>query len=315
MPDKDAQIIRNTGNFDADDSVYFARQLEAIKSRTYDKQFPEFTSTKTIPVTSEIPAGAKTVTFRSFEPTGMAKIITSYSDDLPRAGAAATETTSVIRTIGDSYEYSIEDIENARMAGGIPLDAREAAASRQNHEYTANQVAYFGDAASGLPGMLTNANITEYTLSQANGKTDFASKTPAQILGDLNGMVVKMILLTKSIEIPDTLLLPPSVYAYLSSTPRSDNSDTTILAYFLMNNAYVKRCIPAPELEATCTPDGKNRAVIYRCSSDKLSQERPLPYTQAAVQFKNFSYIVPCRSKTAGTLIYYPLSVIFAKVV
>ena len=74
-------------NFDdaSDASVFFARELDYVKSQSYDVEYPEFTALKLFPVSSEINPGAETVTYYSYDKTGMAKIISNYATDLPRA--------------------------------------------------------------------------------------------------------------------------------------------------------------------------------------------------------------------------------------
>ena len=67
-----------------DAAVFFARELDYIKTQTYDRLYPEFTALQMFPVTHEVPEGAETVTYYSYDKTGMAKIISNYATDLPR---------------------------------------------------------------------------------------------------------------------------------------------------------------------------------------------------------------------------------------
>ena len=65
--------------FDSEDAaaVFFARELDYIKSKTYDKQYPEFTALQMFPVTHEVPEGAESFTYYGYEKTGFAKIISN----------------------------------------------------------------------------------------------------------------------------------------------------------------------------------------------------------------------------------------------
>lgn len=56
-------------NFDdaSDASVFFARELDYVKSQSYDVEYPEFTALKLFPVSSEINPGAETVTYYSYD--------------------------------------------------------------------------------------------------------------------------------------------------------------------------------------------------------------------------------------------------------
>lgn len=55
--------------FDSEDAaaVFFARDLDYIKSKTYDKQYPEFTALQMFPVTHEVPEGAESFTYYGYE--------------------------------------------------------------------------------------------------------------------------------------------------------------------------------------------------------------------------------------------------------
>ena len=41
---------------------------------------------------------------------------------------------------------------------------------------------------------------------------------------------------------------------------------------------------------------------------DAVSLEIPMPFTQYAPQARNLEFVVPCESRTAGVIVYYPLS-------
>ncbi len=66
-----------------DASVFFARELDYVKSKTYDVVYPEFNALKLFAVSSDVDIGAETLTYYSYEKTGFAKIIQNYATDLP----------------------------------------------------------------------------------------------------------------------------------------------------------------------------------------------------------------------------------------
>ena len=57
------------------------------------------------------------MTYYSYEKTGMAVIISNYATDLPRADAKGKPTTAMIKSIGDSYGNSVQEMRASRMAG------------------------------------------------------------------------------------------------------------------------------------------------------------------------------------------------------
>lgn len=297
-----------------DASVFFARELDYIKAKSYDKKYPEFTALNNFPITHEVPEGAETVTYYSYEKTGMAKIISNYATDLPRADVKGHPTTAYIKSVGDSYGYSVQEMRASRMAGKS-LDTRKADAARYAIDRTVNEIAFAGNKENGLMGMLSiGNNIPLYTLSTVDGKTDFKSKTAEQILADLNGMVGYQSKLTKNVEKSDVLALPASVYIDIS-TRQIPNTGYTVRKFLLENAPYLKNIISAPELEedsVETNPYGKGVALMYTNSADKFSLEIPLSYYQYPLQSRNLEVIVPCEERVAGIIMYYPLSAMLA---
>ena len=128
-----------------DASVFFARELDFVKAQSYDVEYPEFTALKLFPMSSEVDPGAETITYYSYDKVGLAKIISNYATDLPRADVKGKPTTAIIKSIGDSFGYSIQEMRASRMAGKS-LDTRKAEAARYQIDYLNNKIAWNGDA-------------------------------------------------------------------------------------------------------------------------------------------------------------------------
>lgn len=305
--ERDLAIIQQSQRLDSNESIFFARELEHIKSRTYDIQFPELTAIKVIPVSNEVNPGAESITYGQYEPTGYAKIISNYADDLPRADVVGEEFTAKVKSVGTSYGYSIQDVRASRLAGKS-LEQRKAASARRSNDQTVNRIAYFGDDKHRLKGLLNHPNIPEYILPADGNESSmkFKDKTPDQILRDLNGMVAQMVATTGGVEIPDTLLLPFDAYADLAAR-RIGDTNTTVLKFFLEQSPYINNVMPIPELKGAV--NDKDVAIIYRKSPEKLTLEIPQGFEQFPPEAKGLEYIIPCHSRCAGVIVYYPLSI------
>lgn len=309
--------VINIGSTD-DASIFFARELDYIKSKSYDKIYPEFTALNKFPITHEVPEGAESMTYYSYERTGMAAIISNYATDLPRADVKGAPSTAFVKSLGASYGYSVQDMRASRMAGKS-LDTRRAEAARYAVDRTTNIIAFAGDKKNNLVGVLsTDNNIPLYTLSEVevDGQkyTDFKHKTAAQILDDINGMFAYQAKITKGVEHADTLMLPHSVYIDIS-TRQIPNTGYTVLRFLKENAPYLKDIVSAPELESDAedtNPYNKGVMFLYTNSADKFSLEIPMPFYQYPLQNRNLEVIVPCEERVAGCIIYYPLSALIA---
>ena len=319
-----AAIMASPGTrFDSaeDASMFFARELDHVKAQSYDVQYPEFTALNLFPISSEADPGAETITYYTYDKTGLAKIIDNYSTDLPRADVNGKPSYATIKSIGDSYGYSAQEMRASRLAGKS-LDVRKAEAARYSIDHLTNKIAWAGDEESGLMGVLSDGqNIPLYTIGTGaeSGKTTWLEKTADEILMDVNGMQKQVAKATKNVERPDTLCVPTDVYMDIS-TRRIPDTSTTVKAFLLEHAPYLKDIIAAPELDADSletnpyakTTGGQGVAFLFTNDARKLTLENPMPFYQYPLQVRNLETVIPCEARTAGVIVYYPLSCLIA---
>lgn len=298
-------------------TAFFARELEVVKARTYDIKYPQLSAAngELFPISYEAGPGAETITYEVYDMTGIAKIIANYADDLPLVNVAARSETARIRSIGNAYVYSLQDIRAAMMAGRSLTD-RMAMAARRANDQLVNHLIFVGDDEYNIVGLLNNSNIPEFevTADGAGSLRTFASKiaSPDKILRDMNEMESRIVASTKGVERPDTLLMPVAQYQLIATTPRTDGTDTTILDFFLKNSIGIKTVKPVHELKAA-GDGGVDIMIAYNNDPEHLTVEIPQPFEQLPVQEKNLSFTVPCHSRFGGLIVYYPLAVIIGE--
>lgn len=309
-----------TRHFDSaeDASVFFARELDYVKSQSYDVEYPELTALSLFPMSSEVDPGAETVTYYSYDKVGLAKIISNYATDLPRADVKGKPTTAIIKSLGASYGYSIQEMRASAMAGKS-LDTRKAESARYQIDYLNNKIAWCGDEETGLRGVLsTDTDVPLYVLKAgAKGSTKWTEKDPDEILADINGGLKQMARTTKKVEKPDTLALPSEAYLELQGR-RIEGTDTTVLSYIQKNLKDIKEIVSCPELDPDSTDtnpyaaetNGQGVMLMFKNDARKLTLENPLPFMQYPVQTQGLEMVVPCEARTAGVLIYYPMSLL-----
>lgn len=298
-------------NLDSAETMFFQRELEQVKAKSYDVLKVPLKAFELIPVDSTTAPGARTVTYEQYDSTGIAKIISNYADDLPTADVKGKEFHSTIKAIGNSYVYSKDDIRAAQFAGK-PLNQRKANAAVEAHRQLMNKLAFFGDAEYGIQGLLTNANIPNAPVVAGAATTlTWVTKTPDEILKDLNSAVSDMLDLTKGVEVPNTIVMPIAQYNHIATTARSANSDTTILQFFKGNNPGIE-VMWATELKGAFT-GGTDGFIVYNRNPDKLWMEIPLIAEMSPAQEKGLAYTVSVESKFGGVIVPYVLSVSFRR--
>lgn len=301
-------------NLDANESIFFKRQLEFIKAGTYDVKYRQLKGLSLFPISMEAGPAATEITWRSWNKVGMAKMIADYASDFPRVDIYGTEQSIKIKGMGASYGYSIEEIRRAQMAG-VPLESKRASMVREVIERKHDSIIWSGDTETGLKGFIAYPGITEYTVPNGAGGTQpWTNKTSDEILLDLNGIVNGIITATNGVEQPDTMLLPLSRYQYIAQKRLSTDSEKTVLKYFLENSPYIKRIEWVVELE-TAGAGATKRMMVYKNDPMHLEYQMPLPFEQYEADKKGMAYEVPAYSKSGGMIVYYPGSVGFADVI
>lgn len=296
---------------DANESAFFTRQLEHIKSRTYDTKYKNLKAKQLIPVSTEAHNGATQVTYRKYSGVGFAKIIANYASDFPRVDIYGEEVSAKVRSIGDSYGYNIKEIRSAQMAG-INLEQRKSNMARRAIEEKADDVAWNGDSEYNLQGFIDYPGITEYTVPNdgTGSSKEWADKSPDQINRDMNGLANSVVDTTNGVEVPDTLLIPIAQYTLIASTRMTDGNDKTILTFFMENNPFIKMVDWVVELKEAGA-GGTDRMMCYTRDEEHLTLEIPQMFEQFPPQQRGLEFEIPCQEETAGVLVYYPLSIAF----
>lgn len=298
-------------HLDARESVFFERELEVIKTQTYDVKHRNLKAIGLIPVSVEANRGASEITWRSFDMVGVAMIVADYAHDFPRVDVFGTEQTVKVKSIGDSYGYSIDEIRASERAGKR-LEQRRALAARRAIDEKIEHVAWLGDTASGLRGLINYPGISEYTpAADGTGSSKlWSTKDGTKILRDLIAFVDSIPLATNGLESPDTLLLPLSLYTYLGQTFIGTDNLRSVMSVFKAERPQITTIEWVTELE-DAGAGGTHRVMAYAKDPECLTLEIPTPFESFAMPQNKLVFEVICRATTAGVIVYRPSAVKF----
>lgn len=303
-------------NLDAGESVFFARELESKAAKSYDVIKAPLKAFELFPVDSSDGAGCETISYKQFDQTGIAKIIANYADDLPRANVKGKEFFAKVKSVGNSYGYSLQEIRAAQFANR-PLDQMQANAAARAQREKWNKVAFFGDSDYDLQGFLTNTNIPDGSVVDgASTDPEWSTKTPDEIIADVNEMINSVITLTNGAEQVNTVVMPIAQYTLINTTPRSSTSDTTILQFLKTSHPSVEFMWANELTAAQLAANGVTRftgdvMMAYRRDPDVVQLKMPVLFEQLPVQEHGLEYIIPCHSRIAGVVVRYPLAAVF----
>lgn len=317
LPLETGRLVQD-GVMSLDDGIFFARQLETVRAQAFEIVYPELKARQIFPVTSEAGRGAKVFTYRAFGRTGKAKIINGKANDLPRADINGKEEHIPIVTLGIEYGYDLDEIEHAEKAG-VNLDQRRANAAMEGSEITVNELAWYGNAETGIVGIFSaGTGIPRYDFpASVGGNTTWKDKIDAgetnAVVADVNNAFAEMFNSTNMVENANKMVIPPLQYSLITSTPRTDISDTTIAKFIVANSQYINSLddiIPVREMRGAGTA-GADRMMIYNDSADKIQLHIPMEMEYAMAQPKGLEVTIPARTKCGGLAIYKPLSIAF----
>lgn len=291
-------------NLDRSESVFFERELDKVKTQTYDIKYPELMARTFVPVATDVPSGAEKVTYQQFDRTGRAAIIQAGATDSPRVDVLGQEFTRPVRHASASYGWNLIEIRSSMMAGKA-LETRRASAARRAVEELLDEVASIGAPEYGIPtGFLNHSSVA---ITAATGA--WSTLTADQIIADVSALWQATATDTKGIERPDTLVLPDAQHALIASLPRSTVSDTTVLEFIL--RSYRSRGLTAIEPWYRLAGAGVgavDRGVMYRRSADHVTQDIVQEFEQLPVHQRGMNFEVMTFASTAGTAFYYPRS-------
>ena len=294
-------------NLDTNQTAYFGRQLEVIKSQTYDIKQGQLRAIELFPIDGTTPEYAETQTYYQYDARGLAKIVSDYATDIPSVEVAGKAFTSKIETIALSYSYSIMDIKRASIQG-TALSVRKALATQRGIMARHNQLFWLGDATAGIVGVLSHASVpnAQVTADGTGSSPLWSTKTPTQILRDLVQAVTEIKSLTKGVESPNLLVLSEGRLNVLRGTRMSADSSDSILVAF--NNMFPEIRVEGAEELAGAFQGGTEGFLLGRNESTHIELIAPIVYEETAPEQVNLAYKVNSLGRNGGVAIYYPLA-------
>lgn len=296
----------NDERMDAKYSAILARELEFVRAQTYDIVYPDKKARMLIPVDTTVPAGAETIQYDQWDLFGMAHVISNYADDLPMVDVLKERFSTVVQTIGDAYQWSIQDLERVAMVPGANLSQRRAGAARMVIENKIEDIAAFGLPIGGLRGLLNHPNVT--LVSPTTGT--WSTATAEQMCDDLNKLVEQVVTQTDETFPPNTVVMSSTQRGQMA-TKKFTNTDTTALKWFLENNQYINSIETWAKSKLANAAGTGPRIACYRRDPVVMQLVIPREFTQQPPQARNLSFVVPCHARIGGVVVYYPLALAY----
>lgn len=320
-------LINQGALLNDDEGIFFQRQLEYIQAQSYDVLYPDLMGRNCFSTNTEGGEGINVFTYRSYDKRGETAIIAGKATDLPRGDISGQEYSIKVKSLGNAFGFSRQEIAASKVTG-FPLESRKADATRRSYEEKVNQIIWFGDANSDLNGIYggpvgaPSLTIAKTSVAAAagggNSKVWGVDKTPTEIIKDLTDACAKMYSETKKLFSPDTILISVEKKLYLINTPRSDQSDMSIMNWFLANNKFIKSADQFKDINeldgiydaagGAFDPTGAsgNGFTIMASGEANARIREPFPYMHLPVQYKGLEFEINCYGRFAGVEMIRP---------
>lgn len=227
-----------------------------------------------------------------------------------RVSVETSKVTTPLTPWGMEVSYSIFELQKA-MQVGRPIDVQKYDAMKFKHQLDIDQQVYMGDEGIGVKGLLNNDAV----VAKSNlGSVDVKTMSAEDAVNLFNTVLESSWKATQYIRIPDTILIPPALFAALASK-QLPNVDKNVLEYVLQNNIAVSNggkltIRPVKWLNDSSINSGNGRLVAYTKARDVV--RFPLVQLQSmAPQFRDFMQSVPYYGALGGVefvrpeMVYY----------
>lgn len=201
--------------------------------------------------------------------------ISPNTTTLPGVSVNGERVVLPLRLLGQEISYTSVELERSQLIGQ-PIDTQKFDAMNIMYQMNTDEMVYIGDNDVGAKGLLNSNLVTSGAVANgAAGTPAWATKTPDEILKDVNDMVTAAWQASGFAVCPDKVLLPPAQFAYISSQKVSNAGNVSILQ-FLEDNSIALR-VNGRKLEIKPVKwltgrgaSGADRMVAYTNQEDKV---------------------------------------------
>jgi hypothetical protein len=197
------------------------------------------------------------------------------STTLPGVSVNGERIVLPLRLLGQEVSYTSVELERSQLLGQ-PIDQQKFDGLNILYQMSTDEMVYVGDTAVGATGLLNSDLVVSGSVANgAAGTSTWATKTPDEILADVNTLIEAAWQASGYSVCPDKLLLPPVQYAYIASQKISTAGNVSILT-FLEDNSISLR-VNGRKLDIQPVKwltgrgaSGKNRMVTYTNDENRV---------------------------------------------
>jgi hypothetical protein len=304
--------LRPMQHLDSAQVAFLQRELESLDKQPYVALLPGNKARLYIPDQPGIAEWQESYIYKMYTRTGRGRKGGKNVNSLPRAGLTMTPVTRRIEQFPLSYGWTVREIQQA-AATGTPLDsltvmAARMAAARQIDDFLAK------GNGSDIDGLYTNAQIAILTPTTKTGGAAWTTpgNLPDEIIADFSKVLEELLDGLKQTDAPGfdkfVFLIPTKQYAFIANTPRSPQSDTSILKWLIENSPWIESIEPWWQGDGAGAGGSSDRLVAYPRTPLAVAGIVPQEFRPLSPQERDLEIVVPVTASCGGTIIRYPVA-------
>lgn len=294
-------------------SVTWSRDIEVRTDVTIADEFSSFTTTN-FASAGNLGAGQGIRNGKAW----MGK----NTDQIGGVSVDTNKTPNPLTPWGLEVRFTVFELESAAKMGR-PIDDQKLQALHLKLQMDTDEQVYVGDANLGQTGLVNSTAVTNVSnvVNGASASPLWTSKTPAEILKDVNDALQSAWAASAYAVMPKNVLIPPSQFGYISTQTVSSAGTVSILKYLLENNIITssgqgtisikpcKWCVGAGA-GGTIGTAGNDRMVVY--TKEKQYVRFPMTALQRTpVQFQSIYHMSTYYCRLGVVEVVYPETVAY----
>lgn len=309
---------------DSNENVFLGREVEKLDPRNFMTLFAGLYARRFVPTIPGIQSWQEAYSYVMYTMTGQAKrgAPGGHAKDMPTVNWTKKKYSRTIKSIPAAYQWTIDEIRAAANTG-VPLEQMSVQGAMNVIMRAIDEMLAFGDAGSDITGLLNNPEVDDTLVpvdKTGGGKVWTDASQPKEWIADINILIngtrdrlQQASEMNSEIPVFDkfVILAPQNHYQKMADTPRSDNSDTTVLQWLLKNNPWIESI--EEWYKCGTADDGDPQLTCYPRQELAVGGIVPTEFESFNPQESGLDIVVPCRGKCGGVVMRYPVAVSYLK--
>lgn len=243
-------------------------------------------------------------------------LVGKNTNAIPGMGVDIGKTAQPLHLWAMELGYSIPELLSAQQVGR-PIDEQKYAGMQLKWQMDIDEMVYIGDTVLGVYGLVNSTAVTKAFVDTGTaGGTAWTTKTAAEILEDVNGILTAAWAASGHAICPTKLLLPPTQFGYITTQTVSTAGNISIAKYVMENcicnqiNGKPLDIQPCKWLVGRGTATGSpavatDRMVAY--TQDKMRVRYPLvPLQRTPLEYRSIYHLTTYFGKLGVLEVVYP---------